>query len=144
MHPTPKLADKDTIVLGDFTNTTGDTVFDDTLKQALTTALRQSPFLNVLSDNKVSATLQLMTRPVNTPLTPEVTREVCLRANSKAWIGGSIASVGSEYVVGLKALNCQNGDTLAQEQVLLPRTRRKFWMRWARRPANCAGNSASR
>ncbi|HEY6388259.1 MAG TPA: protein kinase [Candidatus Acidoferrum sp.] len=114
---TPKLTEKDTIVLSDFTNTTGDPIFDDTLKQALTAALRQSPFLNVLSDNKVDATLQLMTRPVNTPLTPEVTREVCLRANSKVWISGSISSIGSEYVIGLKAVNCQNGDTLAQQQV---------------------------
>jgi tetratricopeptide (TPR) repeat protein len=112
-----RLTEKDTVVLSDFANSTGDPIFDDTLKQALTTALRQSPFLNVLSDNKVSTTLQLMTRPANTPLTPEVTREVCLRANSKAWIGGSIGSIGSEYVIGLKALNCQDGDTLAQEQV---------------------------
>jgi serine/threonine protein kinase/tetratricopeptide (TPR) repeat protein len=111
------LSEKDTVILSDFANSTGDPIFDDTLKQALTAALRQSPFLNVLSDNKVSTTLQLMTRPLNTPLTPEVAREVCLRANSKAWIGGSIASLGSEYVIGLKALNCQNGDTLAQEQV---------------------------
>jgi serine/threonine protein kinase/tetratricopeptide (TPR) repeat protein len=112
-----RLTEKDTVVLSDFANSTGDPIFDDTLKQALTAALRQSPFLNVLSDNKVNTTLQLMTRPVSTPLTPEVTREVCLRANSKAWIGGSIGNIGSEYVIGLKALNCQNGDTLAQEQV---------------------------
>ena len=116
-HRAPKLSDKDTILLGDFTNTTGDPVFDDTLKQALTASLRQSPFLNVLSDNKVSATLQLMTRPANTRLTAEIAREVCQRADSKAWIGGSIASIGSEYVVGLKAVNCLNGETLAQAQV---------------------------
>ena len=116
-HRAPKLSDKDTVLLGDFTNTTGDPVFDDTLKQALTASLRQSPFLNVLSDNKVSATLQLMTRPANTRLTPEIAREVCQRADSKAWIGGSIASIGSEYVVGLKAVNCLNGETLAQGQV---------------------------
>ena len=116
-HRAPKLSDKDTILLGDFTNTTGDPVFDDTLKQALTASLRQSPFLNVLSDNKVSATLQLMTRPANTRFTPEIAREVCQRADSKAWIGGSIASIGSEYVVGLKAVNCLNGETLAQGQV---------------------------
>jgi eukaryotic-like serine/threonine-protein kinase len=117
LHPAPKLTDKDTIVLADFANSTGDPIFDDTLKQALTTSLRQSPFLNVLSDNKVSATLQLMTRPANTRLTPEIAREVCQRADSKAWIGGSIASIGSEFVVGLKAVNCQNGETLAQGQV---------------------------
>ena len=117
-HRAKPLTDRDTIVIANFDNKTGDAVFDDTLRTALSTALRQSPFLNVLSDNKVGATLQLMTRPVNTPLTPEVTREVCLRANSKAWIGGSIARIGSEYVVGLKAVNCQNGDTLAQDQVM--------------------------
>src|SRR6202165_3890117 len=77
LHHTPKLTDKDTIVLADFANSTGDPIFDDTLKQALTASLRQSPFLNVFSDNKVSATLQLMTRPENTRLTPEIAREVC-------------------------------------------------------------------
>jgi eukaryotic-like serine/threonine-protein kinase len=114
--PTP-LTEKDTIVLSDFANSTGDSVFDDTLKQGLTATLRQSPFLNVLSDNKVSSTLQQMMRPGNTPLTPEITREVCQRADSRAWIGGSIASIGTKYVVGLKAVNCLNGDTLAQEQM---------------------------
>jgi serine/threonine protein kinase/predicted Zn-dependent protease len=112
-----KLTEKDTIVLADFANSTGDPIFDDTLKQALSASLRQSPFLNVLSDNKVSATLQLMTRPADTRLTPEITREICQRTDSKVWIGGSISSIGSEYVVGLKAVNCQNGDTQVQEQV---------------------------
>jgi eukaryotic-like serine/threonine-protein kinase len=116
-HRTPGLTEKDTIVLSDFANSTGDPIFDDTLKQALSASLRQSPFLNVLSDNKVGATLQLMTRPANTRLTPEITREVCQRADSKAWISGSIGSIGSEYVVGLKAVNCLNGETLAQDQV---------------------------
>jgi tetratricopeptide (TPR) repeat protein len=114
---TAKLTEKDTIVLADFANSTGDPVFDDTLKQALAVSLRQSPFLNVLSDNRVSATLQLMTRPASTRLTPEITREICQRTNSKAWIGGSITSIGSEYIIGLKAVNCQNGDTQVQEQV---------------------------
>jgi serine/threonine protein kinase/predicted Zn-dependent protease len=116
-HRTPKLTDKDTIVLADFANSTGDAIFDDTLKQGLTSSLRQSPFLNVLSDNKVSHTLGLMTRPANTRLTPEITQEVCQRTGSKASIEGSIANIGSEFIVGLKAVNCQNGDTLAQEQV---------------------------
>jgi serine/threonine protein kinase/tetratricopeptide (TPR) repeat protein len=115
-RPTPKLTEKDTIVVGDFANSTGDAVFDDALKQALSVSLRQSPFLNVLSDEKVAATLKLMTKPVNTPLTPEVARELCQRADSKAYIAGSIASLGSQFVVGLKAVNCLNGDTLAQEQ----------------------------
>ncbi len=113
---TAKLTEKDTIVVGDFANSTGDAVFDDALKQALSVSLRQSPFLNVLSDEKVAATLKLMMRPVNTPLTPEVARELCQRADSKAYIAGSIASLGSQFVVGLKAVNCLNGDTLAQEQ----------------------------
>ncbi len=111
-----KLAGTDTIVLADFTNTTADPVFDDTLKTALSVSLRQSPFLNVLSDNKVAATLQLMTRPPDTKLTPDVARELCQRANSKAYIAGSIDSLGSQYVLGLKVVNCQSGDTLAQEQ----------------------------
>jgi DNA-binding winged helix-turn-helix (wHTH) protein/tetratricopeptide (TPR) repeat protein len=112
-----RLTEKDTIVLADFTNTTGDPVFDDTLKTALNVSLRQSPFLNVLSDSEVARTLQLMTRPASTKLTPEVTRVLCQRSGSKAYLAGSIGSLGSEYVLGLKAVNCQNGDTLAQEQV---------------------------
>ena len=112
-----RLTDKDTVVLADFANSTSDPIFDDTLKTALSVALNQSPFLNVLSDNKVADTLQLMTRPPGTKLTPELARELCQRAGSKAYIAGSIGSLGSEYVLGLKAVNCQNGDTLAQEQV---------------------------
>jgi serine/threonine protein kinase/Flp pilus assembly protein TadD len=114
--PPPRLTDLDTVVLTDFANTTGDPVFDDTLKQALSVALRQSPFLNVLSDAKVSATLKLMKQPPNTPLTPALAREVCERVQSKAYIAGSIASLGSEFVVGLKAVNCVDGDVIAQNQ----------------------------
>ena len=112
-----RLSDKDTIVLADFSNSTGDAIFDDTLKTALTVSLRQSPFLNALPDSEVAKTLQLMTRPASTKLTPEVARELCQRAGSKAYIAGSIGSLGSEFVLGLKAVNCQSGDTLAQEQV---------------------------
>jgi eukaryotic-like serine/threonine-protein kinase len=112
-----KLTEQDTLVLADFANSTGDPVFDDALKTALTVSLRQSPFLNVLSDSKVVATLQLMTSPDGTKLTPEVARELCQRAGSKAYIAGSISSLGSQYVLGLEAVNCQNGETLAQEQV---------------------------
>ncbi len=114
---TKRLTDKDTIVLADFANSTGDPVFDDTLKTALNVSLRQSPFLNVLSESEVAKTLQQMTRPDSTRLTPEVARELCQRARSKAYLAGAIGSLGSEYVLGLKAVNCQNGDTLAQEQV---------------------------
>jgi serine/threonine protein kinase/tetratricopeptide (TPR) repeat protein len=112
-----RLTDKDTIVLADFDNKTGDAIFDDTLKTALNVSLRQSPFLNVLSDSDVSKTLQQMTRPSSTKLTSDVARELCQRAGSKAYIAGMIGSLGSEYVLGLKAVNCQSGDTLAQEQV---------------------------
>src|SRR5579862_362594 len=117
VHQTKRLTDKDTVVLADFANSTGDAVFDDALKTALNVALTQSPFLNVLSENKVAETLQEMTRPAGTKLTPDLARELCVRAGSKAYIAGSIGSLGSEYVLGLKAVNCQNGDTLAQEQV---------------------------
>src|SRR5271165_3040934 len=115
-HRPAALTDKDTIVVGDFSNSTGDPVFDDTLKTALTVALNQSPFLNVLPDNRVAKTLKLMTRPADTRLTPDLARELCQRNGSKAYIAGSIATLGSEYVLGLKAVNCQTGDPLAQEQ----------------------------
>jgi serine/threonine protein kinase/tetratricopeptide (TPR) repeat protein len=116
-HRAKPLTDKDTIVLADFDNKTGDAVFDDTLKTALSVSLNQSPFLNVLSDNKVAATVKLMTRPLDTKLTPDVAREVCQRAGSRAYIAGSIVSLGSQYVLGLKAVNCESGNTLAEEQV---------------------------
>jgi eukaryotic-like serine/threonine-protein kinase len=112
-----RLTEKDTIVLGDFANSTGDAIFDDTLKTALNISLRQSPFLNVLPDSQVTKTLQLMTRPAGTKLTPEVTRELCQRAGSKAYIAGAIGSLGREYVLQLKAVNCLSGDTLAEKQV---------------------------
>ena len=111
------LTEKDTIVLSDFTNTTGDAIFDDTLKTALNVSLRQSPFLNVLSDSEVAKTLQLMTRPPDTKLTPKVARELCQRAGSKAYLAGTIGSLGSQYVLGLNAVNCRSGDTLAEEQM---------------------------
>lgn len=115
-RPADPLTEKDTVLLIDFLNSTGDSVFDDTLKQALSVSLNQSPFLNVLSENKVVATLQMMARPTVGPLTPDLARELCQRAGSKAYIAGSIANLGNQYVVGLKAVNCANGDTLAQEQ----------------------------
>jgi tetratricopeptide (TPR) repeat protein len=108
---------RDTVVLTDFSNNTGDAVFDDTLKQALKVSLSQSPFLNILSDRKVRATLKLMTQPTNTPMSPSLAREVCQRSGSKAYIAGAIASLDTDYVIGLKAENCLNGTTLASEQV---------------------------
>jgi serine/threonine protein kinase/Flp pilus assembly protein TadD len=112
-----RVTEQDTIVLTDFSNSTGDAVFDDTLKTALSVSLRQSPFLNVLSDGRVAKTMRMMALPAGSKLTPDVARELCQRAGSKAYIAGSIGTLGSEYVLGLKAVNCQNGDTLAQEQV---------------------------
>jgi DNA-binding winged helix-turn-helix (wHTH) protein/Flp pilus assembly protein TadD len=114
---TVRLTAEDTVVLADFANSTGDPIFDDTLKEALTVSLRQSPFLNILSERKVAKTLKLMTREPTTALTPEVAAEVCQRAGSKAFVAGAIARLGSEYVLGLKAVNCRSGETLAQAQV---------------------------
>ena len=111
------LTDKDTIVIADFTNTTGDTVFDDTLKQALAVVLGQSPFLNILSEDKARQTLRQMTRSPGERLTQDLAREVCQRAGSKAYLAGSIAALGTQYVIGLEALNCSSGDVLAREQM---------------------------
>ncbi len=112
----PKLTGKDTIVLADFANRTGDPVFDDALKQALSVQLEQSPFLNIVSDRKVSETLKLMGRSPGDRITPEVAREICARTGGKAVLAGSISSLGSEYVVGLEAVACNTGDVLAKEQ----------------------------
>jgi DNA-binding winged helix-turn-helix (wHTH) protein/tetratricopeptide (TPR) repeat protein len=112
-----RLTEKDTIVLGDFANSTGDAVFDDTLKQGLSVQLGQSPFLNILSERKVAQTLTLMGRSPEQRLTPELGRELCQRVGSKATLTGTISSLGTHYVIGLKAVNCETGDTLASEQV---------------------------
>jgi eukaryotic-like serine/threonine-protein kinase len=111
------LSEKDTVVLADFVNNTNDPIFDDTLKTALNISLRQSPFLNVLPDSEVAKRMELMTRPADTKLTPSLARELCQRAGSKAYIAGTISNLGSQYVMGLKAVNCQSGDPLAEEQV---------------------------
>ena len=112
----PKLTDEDTVVLADFSNSTGDPVFDDTLKQAASVQLGQSPFINILSNARTRATLRLMEKPSNTKLTPEIARDLCQRAGAKAYISGAIASLGRQYVIGLDAVNCKTGDLLAQEQ----------------------------
>jgi eukaryotic-like serine/threonine-protein kinase len=112
-HP---LTEKDTIVLAEFTNTTGDPVFDGTLRQGLSAQLEQSPFLSLLSDQRVAQTLALMAQPKDARLTRELAREVCQRTASAATIEGSISSLGSQYVLGLKAVNCRSGDVLANEQ----------------------------
>jgi eukaryotic-like serine/threonine-protein kinase len=114
-HRTPELTDKDTIVLADFTNKTGDTVFDGTLKTALEVSLGQSPYLNVLSDAKVRETLKLMAKAPDIPITTEIGREICLRNGAKGIVGGSIAALGSRYVITLKAVNAATEDTMAEE-----------------------------
>jgi len=111
------LTDKDTIVLADFSNTTGDAVFDDTLKQAMAAKLQQSPFLNILSERRARQTLKEMGRSPDQRLTPDVAPEVCQRTGSNAVIESSIASLGSQYVLGLNAVNCQTGDSLVRQEV---------------------------
>ena len=111
-----RLTEKDTIVLSDFDNKTGDPVFDDTLKQGLSVQLEQSPFLALVSERRVNETLKLMGRSPDDRLTANVTREVCQRTGSKAMLTGSIAGLGSQYVIGLKAVNCNTGDVLAEAQ----------------------------
>ena len=116
-HLAPKLTDSDTLVLADFNNTTGDTVFDDTLRQAIAVQLGQSPFLNLLSDAKTHAILNLMAKPPGTKVTSDVARDLCQRAGAKAYVAGTIGSLGSQYVISLDAINCKTGDTLVQQQV---------------------------
>jgi DNA-binding winged helix-turn-helix (wHTH) protein/Tfp pilus assembly protein PilF len=108
----PVLTEKDTIVLGDFANYTGDSVFDGTLREGLSVQLEQSPFLNLVSEDGIHQTLQMMEQPANTQLRPEITREVCQRMGSAAALDGSIALIGTRYNLILKATNCANGDVL--------------------------------
>jgi eukaryotic-like serine/threonine-protein kinase len=113
----PKLTDKDTIVLADFVNTTGDAVFDATLRQGLAIQLRQSPFLSVVPEERIQGVLPMMGKPPNAPLTPVLAREICERTSSAAVLEGSIASLGTQYVLGLRAKNCRTGDVLDEQQV---------------------------
>jgi serine/threonine protein kinase/Tfp pilus assembly protein PilF len=116
-HRTPKLTDKDTIVLADFTNTTGDPLFDGTLRQGMAVQLEQSPFLSLISEGRIQQTLRLMGQPSDTRLTPEIAREICERTASAAVLEGSISSLGSQYILGLRAQVCRTGDILAEEQI---------------------------
>src|SRR5438445_594664 len=111
------LTGKDSILLSDFVNTTGDPVFEGTLKQALAVQLEQSPFLNIFPQERVRDTLRYMGRSSDERLTPDLARQICQRESIKAVLNGSIATLGSQYVVGVDAVNCQTGDTLAREQV---------------------------
>ena len=116
-HRAHALNETDTVVLADFANSTGDTVFDDTLRQGLAVQLGQSPFLNILPDRRVSETLKLMGRSPDQRLDEKTALDLCQRTQSAAVFDGSIASLGSQYVIGLRAVNCRTGDSLAQEQV---------------------------
>ena len=111
------LTDKDKLVLADFENTTGDGVFDGTIRQALAVQLEQSPFLSLVSDATVKETLRLMNQPADARLTPEIAQQLCIRTGSAAVMNGSIAKLGSQYVLGLKVTNCRTGDSIIQEQV---------------------------
>jgi len=115
-HRVPKLTDKDTIVLADFTNTTDDTVFDGTLRQGLSVQLEQSPFLSIVSDQRVQQTLGLMGQKPDAKLTPEIARELCQRTGSTAVLDGSIAQIGTQYLLTLKAVNCGSGESLASTE----------------------------
>jgi DNA-binding winged helix-turn-helix (wHTH) protein len=112
----PKLTEKDTIVLGDFDNKTGDQVFDGTLRQGLSAQLEQSPFLNLLSDSRIAQTLSLMTQPKDSRLSPELAREVCQRTASAAELNGAIAQIGARYLLTLNAVNCSTGESLGSAE----------------------------
>jgi eukaryotic-like serine/threonine-protein kinase len=116
-HKAKPLTDKDSIVLADFTNTTGDTVFDGTLRQGMAVQLEQSPFLSLVSEERIQQTLRMMGQPPDARLTPELAREICERTASAAVLDGSIATLGSQYVLGLRAKDCRTGNVLADEQV---------------------------
>lgn len=116
-HRAPKLTEKDTIVLADFTNTTGDPVFDETLRQGLAIKLQQSPTLTLISDERIRSTLPLMGKLADASFSPQTAKEVCERAGGAAVLEGSIARLGTQYVLGLRAKTCTNGDVLAEEQV---------------------------
>jgi serine/threonine protein kinase/tetratricopeptide (TPR) repeat protein len=120
-HRAAKLTDKDTIILADFANTTGDSVFDGTLRQGLTVQLEQSPFLSLISEQRILHTLSLMGQSSDARLTPELAHEVCERTASAAVLDGSITNLGSQYVLGLRAKNCRTGDILDEEQVEVAR-----------------------
>jgi DNA-binding winged helix-turn-helix (wHTH) protein/predicted Zn-dependent protease len=115
-HKVHALTDKDTIVLADFANATGNSVFDGTLRQGLAVQLEQSPFLSIIPDEKIQQTLGLMGQPVDAKLVPAIAREVCQRTTSAAVLDGSIAKIGTQYLLTLKAVNCKSGETLASTE----------------------------
>lgn len=114
------VTEEDTVVIADFANSTGDSVFDGALRQGLSVQLQQSPYLKIVSDQRIRETLRLMGKPEDARMGPEIAKDLCVRVGSKAYIAGSIASIGTSYVIGLQAVNCATGDLLAQEQVQEP------------------------
>ena len=120
-HRTPRLTDKDTIVIADFTNKTGDADFDQALRHGLAVALGESPFLSIVPDQRIRETLRLMGRPPDSQLSAEVAREVCERTFSAAVVQGSVSKLGSKYVLGLQASNCRTGEVLDDRQVQVVR-----------------------
>jgi DNA-binding winged helix-turn-helix (wHTH) protein/tetratricopeptide (TPR) repeat protein len=121
LHRAPVLSEKDTIVLADFTNTTGDPVFDDALRQGMAVELEQSPYLSLVSEDRIRHTLSLMKAPESARLTPDLARQICERLGSTAVVDGSITRLGTQYVLGLHAVNCATGETLDDEQVQVGR-----------------------
>ena len=115
-HRTPKLTDKDTIVLADFSNATGDSIFDGTLRQGLSVQLEQSPFLSLVTEEQIQQTLRMMGRPPEAKVTPEIAREICQRTASAAVLDGSVAQIGTQYNLILEAVNCSNGESLASAE----------------------------
>ena len=142
-HKAQALTEKDAIVLADFVNTTGDPVFDGTLRQALAVQLGQSPYLNIFPQERVRETLRYMGRSPDERVTPDLARQVCQREGIKAVLNGSITSIGSQYVVGVDAMNCQTGDTWPASRSKSA-GRSKCWARSARPLRTCAASSASR
>src|SRR5262249_12727620 len=115
-HASPRLTEKDSIVLSDFVNSTGDPVFDGALRQGLSVQLEQSPYLRLVSEEQVQETLRYMSLPPEAPLTPQVSREICQRTNSTGVLNGTISQVGSEYLITIKALTCVNGELIASTE----------------------------
>jgi serine/threonine protein kinase/tetratricopeptide (TPR) repeat protein len=116
LHRVPKLTDRDTIVLADFANTTGDPVFDGTLRQGLSVQLEQSPFLSLIPEQQIQHTLQMMGQKPDARLTPAIAQELCQRTSSAAVIDGSVAQIGAQYLLTVKAVNCSNGELLASTE----------------------------
>ena len=141
-HTSATLGEKDTIVLSDFSNTTGEAVFDDALKQGLAIQLEQSPFLSLVSDQRIGQALQMMGKPPDTRVTPAIAKELCARAGGTAEVEGAIASLGSQYVLSSNALNCSTGTVLGESKSLavITRAREKLACPSARPPVHCAAS----